>query len=78
MSEQYRYGAALAEVVPAGGAKGVILRSPDGRRRFRVYHQPDDFTDYEIRHDDLSVTKTCCFRGRCGAEEFSRHDHRHE
>lgn len=56
MSEQYLYGGAAAEVTPAAGMKGVMLRSRDGGWLFRVYHDPDGFTDYEIRHDELSVT----------------------
>lgn len=42
--------------MPAAGTKGVVLRTHDGRSLFRVYRNPDDFTDYEIRHDELSVT----------------------
>jgi hypothetical protein len=43
-------------VKPAAGTRGVILRSSDGRLTFRVYRDAGDFTDYEIRHDELSVT----------------------
>ena len=56
MSDQYLYGGAPAEVKPAAGAKGVIIRTLDGALAFRVYHDREHFTDYEIRHDDLSVT----------------------
>lgn len=56
MNENYLYGGAPAEVIPAAGVRGIILRSRDGRWTFRVYREPGDFTDYEIRHDELSVT----------------------
>ena len=56
MSERYRYGSAPAKVTPAAGRKGVILRSFDGRLVFRVYDEAGSFTDYDLRHDELSVT----------------------
>ena len=34
----------------------MIIRTMDGTMMFRVYHDNHNFTDYEIRHDDLSVT----------------------
>ncbi len=34
----------------------MIIRSLENRLLFRVDHGGDRFTDYEIRHDDLSVT----------------------
>lgn len=39
-----------------GGRQGNIIRTFDGAMMFRVYHDHEHFTDYEIRHDDLSVT----------------------
>ncbi len=56
MSGKYLYGKTLAEVRPADGIKGVLIRAPDGALMFRVYHDRKRFTDYDIRHDDLSVT----------------------
>jgi hypothetical protein len=56
VSEQYLYGGAPAEAVAAAGAQGVILRTGDGRLTFRVYDERGQITDYEIRHDELSVT----------------------
>lgn len=56
MSEEYLYGGRLAEARPAAGVKGVPIRPLDGVMMFRVYHDRERFTDYEIRHDDLSVT----------------------
>lgn len=56
MNHTYLYGGAPAQVTSAAGAKGVIIRTFDGAITFRVYHDRDRFTDYEIRHDELSVT----------------------
>lgn len=38
------------------GAKGVLIRTAGGATVFRVYDGRAGFTDYEIRHDELSVT----------------------
>ena len=56
MSDQYLYGGSPAEVESAAGAKGVLIRTLEGAVAFRVYHDRERFTDYEMRHDDLSVT----------------------
>ena len=59
-------GSLNARVRSADGVAGILLRTFDGRMVFRVYHprttQPGGspmnqaaFTDYEVRHDDLSV-----------------------
>ena len=56
MNDKYLYGEQLAEVESAAGAKGVLIRALDGALMFRVYRNREQFTDYEIRHDDLSVT----------------------
>ena len=56
MSEKYRYGKVPADVTPTAGVRGVLIRTFDGSMMFRVYHDRERFTDYEIRHDDLSVT----------------------
>jgi hypothetical protein len=56
MNDKYLYGEVPAEIKPAAGVKGVIIRAHDGAMKFRVYHDRERFTDYEIRHDDLSVT----------------------
>lgn len=56
MSGKYLYGGVPAEVESAAGVKGIIIRTFDGALTFRVYHDRERFTDYEIRHDDLSVT----------------------
>jgi hypothetical protein len=41
-------------VLSAGGTKGVLLPSDD-QWYFRVYHEDKSFTDYKIKHSDLSV-----------------------
>ena len=51
-----RYGASTATVYPATGITGFLLRSMDGSFFFRVYTSNGDFTDYDVRHDDLEVT----------------------
>jgi hypothetical protein len=56
MSGKYLYGELPAEVESAAGVKGVLIRTFDGAVTFRVYHDREHFTDYEVRHDDLSVT----------------------
>ena len=56
MNDKYLYGETPAAVTSAAGVKGVIIRTLDGALMFRVYHDTKRFTDYEIRHDDLSVT----------------------
>ncbi len=56
MKHKYLYGGQPAEIKPAAGVKGTIIRALDGAMMFRVYHDHERFTDYELRHDDLSVT----------------------
>ncbi len=51
-----RYGASDATVSPAAGVTGFLLKRTDGSFFFRVYGSSGDFTDYDIRHDDLEVT----------------------
>ena len=56
MNHKYLYGNRPARIEPASGVKGTLIRSFDGEILFRVYHDKESFTDYELRHDDLSVT----------------------
>lgn len=56
MKHKYIYSGGPAETKSAAGVKGVIVRALDGTLMFRVYHDGKCFTDYEIRHNDLSVT----------------------
>lgn len=55
-AEHFLYGGKPAEVRPAAGTKGVLIRTLGGKTMFRVYEPGGAFTDYEIRHDDLKVT----------------------
>jgi len=53
----YWYGNKAATVTPANGVKGIIIRTVNGGYSFRVYHDDQhNFTDYDIRHDNLTVT----------------------
>jgi hypothetical protein len=57
MSERrFLYDKQQARVSDAGGVEGMLLRSLDGSYFFRVYHEGERFTDYDLRHSDLSVT----------------------
>ena len=50
------YGDLPAEARSAAGVKGVLIRTAGGAMVFRVHDGPGRFTDYDIRHDELSVT----------------------
>jgi len=56
--KRFLYGKQPAYVSDASGVQGMLLRSLDGSYFFRVYHHDNhqEFTDYELRHSDLSVT----------------------
>ncbi len=56
LSDKYRYGDKPSTAKSAAGVSGMLIRGFDGALTFRVYHEDKTFTDYEIRHDDLSVT----------------------
>jgi len=51
-----RYGRSSATVSSAAGVTGFLLKRMDGSFFFRVYGSSGDFSDYDIRHDDLEVT----------------------
>ena len=53
---KFFYGKQNAMVVDAAGVAGMLLRSFDGAYFFRVYHDDKEFTDYDLRRHDLSVT----------------------
>lgn len=55
MPGKYKYAGKVLTAVSASGMKGILIRSL-GTFLFRVYRADHTFTDYEIRHDDLSVT----------------------
>lgn len=55
--QRYRYGTAIAEVVPAEGVKGFLLRDAvDGSAFFRVCAADGTHSDCRLRHDDLEIT----------------------
>lgn len=55
-TKKYIYGKRVAEVADAQGVRGVILGGFFSHPLiFRVYHKDGEFTDYELRHDDLEV-----------------------
>ncbi len=45
----------IVQVKDASGVDGVIIHSGSSYF-FRVYDENYEFTDYELHHDDLSVT----------------------
>lgn len=47
---------------PAQGTKGYFLYSPFGekfRYFFRIYHENGEFTDYDIRCEEIEVELLC-------------------
>lgn len=56
MNNKCLYGGVPAEVNSAAGVKGTLIRTLGGAMVFRVHHDRERFTDYELRHDDLGVT----------------------
>jgi len=56
MQKTYLYDGVPVSVESAAGVRGVIIRTLGGALLFRVHHDRERFTDYEIRQDDLSVT----------------------
>ncbi len=53
--KKYIYGGKVSEVTSAAGVKGILIRR-GSEFSFRVNNDDGTFTDYEIHHDDLSVT----------------------
>ncbi len=56
---QVRYGQEVATEIPAGGVSGMLCKSVvDGHITFflRVKATNGEFEDYDLRHDDLSIT----------------------
>ena len=51
------YGKQEAEVAPASGVKGILIRNANNKFYFRVYNKDkSEFMDYEILHDDMEIT----------------------
>ncbi len=55
MSDKFIYGEKVADVTSAENVKGILIRS-GSIYYFRVYQNDGEFTDYNINHDDLSIT----------------------
>jgi hypothetical protein len=51
-----RYGKSAVTVSSAAGVTGFLLKRMDATFFFRIYAPTGEFTDYDIRHDDLEVT----------------------
>ncbi len=49
------YGDKSTKTENAANISGVLIRSIGGYK-FRVYGENSSFVDYEIKHDDLSIT----------------------
>ncbi|BBI63870.1 hypothetical protein HSBAA_51760 [Vreelandella sulfidaeris] len=56
MTSIYSYRGSEAEEEKASGVPGILCRDSAGSYFFRVYHSDTSFTDYDLLHDDLSVT----------------------
>jgi len=56
MTVKYTYAGKVSAVKNAEGVSGVLIKLFGGGYAFRVYHNNGEFTDYDLRHDDLSVT----------------------
>ncbi len=56
MNTKYIYAGKVSEVKNAEGVSGMLIKVFGGGYLFRVYHSTDEFTDYRLRHDDLSIT----------------------
>lgn len=71
-----RYGTTIADVRPASGVSGMLCRSFDGSVFVRVTHADGSFTDYDFRHDDLSITidaDSFASFYHCGDDHFLDH-----
>jgi hypothetical protein len=53
---QVVYGKQIATETHACGESGVLCRSLDNKYFFRIYHKNKTFTDYDLRHDDMTIT----------------------
>ena len=56
LPRKVRYGGCELEAVPANGVTGMLLSSFDRTWTFRVTHGDGTFSDYRLRHDDMTVT----------------------
>jgi len=56
LREKYSYAGKPSKVKNAASVSGVLIKLFGGGFAFRVYNDKHDFVDYEINHDDLSIT----------------------
>ena len=56
MTDKYIYGKKASDVSCADGVSGVLIKSFGGGFVFRRYFDDSTFIDYQVNHDDLSVT----------------------
>jgi len=56
MEHKYIYAGKLSKVTDASSVSGVLIKSFGGGFAFRVYDNKNNFIDYDICHDDLSIT----------------------
>ncbi len=55
MGDKFIYAGKEAEVASAEEVKGILIRS-GSNYFFRVYQNDGEFTDYDVSHDELSIT----------------------
>jgi len=56
MKDSYIYAGKPSRVKDASSVSGVLTKLFGGGFAFRVYDEKNNFVDYEICHDDLSIT----------------------
>lgn len=56
MTDKYIYRGEECRIKDASGVSGVLIKTINGEYVFRVYDSEGEFIDYNICHDDLSVT----------------------
>lgn len=56
MKNKYIYSGKASDVTSAAGVSGVLIKLRTGGHVFRVYSADYSYTDYQINHDDLSIT----------------------
>jgi len=56
MKESYIYAGKPSSVKDASSVSGVLIKLFGGGFAFRVYDGKKNFVDYDICHDDLSIT----------------------
>jgi hypothetical protein len=54
--KQVVYAKQIATEAPADDVTGVLCCSLGNEYFFRIYHEDKTFTDYDLRHDDMTIT----------------------